>query len=47
MTKYLVFGPGERKNIFIIELHITWIPFTVLSRMMNEQSTQIALNCDL
>ena len=30
-TKYLVLGPGARKNLSVIKLH-TWIPFNILSR---------------
>ena len=31
-SKYSVLGPGERKNLSVIESHTTWIPFNVLSR---------------
>ena len=30
--KYLVLGPGARKNLLVIESYNTWIPFNVLSR---------------
>ena len=30
--KYLVLGPGARKNFSVIESYIIWIPFNVMSR---------------